>query len=49
MAHTVFITSRESEEIFVGDSIYVNEWSLSLDLKITLQSSLIVTKGEGLY
>ena len=48
MAYTVAITLR-SEDIFVWDTIYVNEWSLLLDLKALLQAFLVVIKVKGLY
>ena len=41
--------SLNSDEIFIWDNIYVNQWSLLLDLKIILQTFSVVIKAEGAY
>jgi lipopolysaccharide/colanic/teichoic acid biosynthesis glycosyltransferase len=42
-------SSLDSKELFSWDNIYINQWSLGLDLKIMLQTILVVIKGEGAY
>jgi lipopolysaccharide/colanic/teichoic acid biosynthesis glycosyltransferase len=41
--------SLDSKELFFWDDRYINQWSLALDLKIILQTILVVIKGEGSY
>jgi lipopolysaccharide/colanic/teichoic acid biosynthesis glycosyltransferase len=42
-------SSLRSEEIFNWDSIYIHQWSISLDLNILLQTIGVVIKGDGGY
>jgi lipopolysaccharide/colanic/teichoic acid biosynthesis glycosyltransferase len=42
-------SSLKSEEIFYWDSIYIDRWSISLDLSILLQTIGVVIKGDGGY
>jgi lipopolysaccharide/colanic/teichoic acid biosynthesis glycosyltransferase len=42
-------SSLDSKELFSWDDIYINQWCLALDLKIILQTILVVIKGEGSY
>ena len=42
-------SSLDSKELFSWDDIYINQWCLALDLKIMLQTILVVIKGEGAY
>ncbi len=42
-------SSLDSRELFTWDDIYINQWCLALDLKIIIQTILVVIKGEGSY
>ena len=42
-------SSLDSKELFSWDSMYINQWCLTLDLKIILRTILVVIKGEGAY
>jgi lipopolysaccharide/colanic/teichoic acid biosynthesis glycosyltransferase len=42
-------SSLRSEEIFNWDSIYIHQWSISLDLNILWQTIGVVLKGDGGY
>lgn len=42
-------SSLSSEEIFNWDSIYIDRWSISLDLNILWQTIGVVLKGDGAY
>ena len=42
-------SSLRSEEIFYWDSLYIDRWSISLDLHILWQTIGVVFKGDGAY
>lgn len=42
-------SSLKSEEVFYWDSIYIQKWSVVLDLSILLQTIIIVIQGDGSY
>jgi lipopolysaccharide/colanic/teichoic acid biosynthesis glycosyltransferase len=42
-------SSLKSEEIFNWDSIYIDRWSIALDLNILWQTIGVVIKGDGAY
>jgi lipopolysaccharide/colanic/teichoic acid biosynthesis glycosyltransferase len=42
-------SSLRSEEIFNWDSIYIDRWSIALDLNILWQTIGVVIKGDGAY
>jgi lipopolysaccharide/colanic/teichoic acid biosynthesis glycosyltransferase len=42
-------SSLRSEELFNWDSIYIDRWSISLDLNILWQTIGVVIKGDGGY
>ena len=42
-------SSLRSEEIFYWDSLYIDRWSISLDLHILWQTIGVVIKGDGAH